>query len=141
MNTAKTLPLALVPALFLTALLPLAAKAQPLDPADFQVQSFPAGNDPQFLAFDGANIWVTNSGDDTVTKLRASDGTNLGTFPVGTGPLGIIFDGANIWVANYSSANVTKLRAPVMVLCSVHSMSAPIPGGSPTTGPTFGWQR
>ena len=33
---------------------------------------------PGGVAFDGANIWVANHGDATVTKLRASDGTNLG---------------------------------------------------------------
>jgi hypothetical protein len=38
---------------------------------------FAVGNYPICLAFDGANIWVTNAGDNTVTKLRASDGTNL----------------------------------------------------------------
>jgi DNA-binding beta-propeller fold protein YncE len=58
-------------------------------------QSFPVGNDPFFLVFDGANIWVTNAGDNTVTKLRASDGANLGTFPVGgLWPAFITFDGA-----------------------------------------------
>jgi DNA-binding beta-propeller fold protein YncE len=43
-----------------------------------------------------------------VTKLRASDGANLGTFPVGAVPTGVAFDGANIWVANYGSDTVSK---------------------------------
>jgi YVTN family beta-propeller protein len=111
---AITPPLALVSALFLglTALLPLAAKAQPLDPANIEIQSFPVGLAPMFLAFDGANIWVTNRLDSTVTKLRASDGANLGTFPVGRTPKWITFDGANIWVSNNTvNGTVTKLRA------------------------------
>src|SRR4029077_19687998 len=41
----------------------------------FSVGSYPIG-----VAFDGSNIWVANSGSNTVTKLRASDGTTLGTF-------------------------------------------------------------
>src|SRR6516225_10894 len=41
----------------------------------FAVGKFPCG-----LAFDGANMWVANLSDNTVTKLRANDGTNLGTF-------------------------------------------------------------
>jgi YVTN family beta-propeller protein len=61
------------------------------------------------LAFDGTNIWVTNSGSNTVTKLQASIGQPLGTFNVGTTPLGIAFDGANIWVANSGSNTVSKL--------------------------------
>ena len=63
------------------------------------------------MAFDGANIWVTNDNSNNVTKLRASDGAVLGTFAVGSSPTGVAFDGANVWVANYSSNNVTKLRA------------------------------
>jgi hypothetical protein len=65
------------------------------------------------VVFDGANIWVSNDGDFTVTKLRASDGAVLGTFPngSGTGPTDLIFDGANIWLANQGNLTATKLRA------------------------------
>ena len=62
-----------------------------------QVASFPVGTDPEGLTFDGANIWVANTGSNNVTKLRASDGANLGTFGVGSGPRNLAFDGANIW--------------------------------------------
>ncbi len=65
---------------------------------------------PSAIAFDGANIWVTGH-DNTVTKVRASDGTNLGAFSVGNSPDGVAYDGANIWVANKSDNTVTKLRA------------------------------
>lgn len=65
---------------------------------------------PESVAFDGANIWVSNQQDNTVTKLQASDGTNLGTFAAGAFPQGVAFDGANIWVAN-NGGIVTKLRA------------------------------
>jgi hypothetical protein len=74
--------------------------------ADFPVGDFPFG-----VAFDGANIWVTNRLSDSVTKIQANDGTVLGAFPVGAFPGGMAFGGANIWVANSSSNNVTKLRA------------------------------
>jgi outer membrane protein assembly factor BamB len=72
--------------------------------------SFPAGS-PVGVAFDGANIWVSNFNSNTVTKLQTSDGANLGNFPVGTAPVGVAFDGANIWVTNKSDNDVTKLRA------------------------------
>ena len=52
-----------------------------------------------------------NPGDSTVTKLRASDGSPLGTFTAGTRPVAAAFDGANIWIANQGSNDVTKLRA------------------------------
>ncbi len=70
------------------------------------------GSSPRGLAFDGTNIWVVNNAvNGTVTKLRASDGSVIGTYSVGTSPNGIAFDGTNIWVTNFSSHNVTKLRA------------------------------
>ena len=46
-----------------------------------------------------------------MTKLRASDGANLGTFPVGLFLQGLAFDGANIWVASFGDNSVVKLRA------------------------------
>ncbi len=58
--------------------------------------SFPVGSFAGGVAFDGANIWVTSSGSNNVTKLRASDGANLGTFDVGGATVGIAFDGTNI---------------------------------------------
>ena len=45
-----------------------------------------------------------------MTKLKASDGTALGTFTVGSNPIAVAYDGANVWVANINSKNVTKLR-------------------------------
>lgn len=73
--------------------------------------NFAVGTNPSAIAFDGANVWVTNYNSNNVTKLRASDGALQGTFSVGSLPFGIAFDGANIWVTNSSSNNVTKLRA------------------------------
>jgi hypothetical protein len=76
-----------------------------------QTTSFPVGTQPLGVAFDGANIWVTNNYDGTVTKLRANDGEKLGTFAAGPGAMGVAYDGANIWVANSVANTVTKLRA------------------------------
>ena len=36
--------------------------------------TFALGNTPEGVAFDGANIWVSNVNSSTVTKLRAADG-------------------------------------------------------------------
>ena len=72
---------------------------------------YAVGRGPDGIAFDGANIWVANRRSDTLTKLRASDGTTLGTFATGAGPSRIAYDGANIWVTNFFDKSVTKLRA------------------------------
>lgn len=69
---------------------------------------------PLGLAFDGAYMWMTNHGTNSVTKWRASSpgiAVAGSTYPVGTAPYGIAFDGASIWVANEGSGNVTKLLA------------------------------
>jgi DNA-binding beta-propeller fold protein YncE len=71
--------------------------------------TFAVGSNPNGVAFDGANIWVTNYGDSTVTELRASDGATLGTFAVGSLPVGVAFDGVNIWVTNQGFNSVSKL--------------------------------
>src|SRR5215813_7934000 len=66
---------------------------------------------PSAIAFDGANMWIANLNDNTVTKLRASDGALMGTFSVGRRPDGLAYDGANMWVANRDDSTVAKLRA------------------------------
>ena len=64
---------------------------------------------PRAVAFDGVNIWVTNNGSSSVTKLRASSGLTVGTYSVLSRPVGVAFDGANMWVANAETGTVTKL--------------------------------
>jgi DNA-binding beta-propeller fold protein YncE len=61
------------------------------------------------VAYDGANIWVTDQNAATVTKLKASTGATLGTFTVGSSPAGVAFDGVNIYVTNFGSTTVSKL--------------------------------
>jgi sugar lactone lactonase YvrE len=63
--------------------------------------TFKVGLQPLNMAFDGANMWVANSGEQSVTKIRASDGKVLGTFDTGNaiGPYGIAFDGQNLWIS------------------------------------------
>ncbi len=67
---------------------------------------------PQYLLYDGANIWVSNTSTSSgmLTKVRARDGTILNTYRVGSGPEGMVFDGSAVWVANYASGSVSKLN-------------------------------
>ena len=71
---------------------------------------FPVGNQPYGMCFDGENIWVANNSDNTVSKIRASDGSSLGTFSA-AGAIGLAFDGANVWVTSVTGNVVYKLRA------------------------------
>jgi DNA-binding beta-propeller fold protein YncE len=71
--------------------------------------TYAVGMGPRSLAFDGGFVWVTNFVEDTVTKLRARDGSLVGTYPVGDGPRGITFDGCNMWVVNGNEASLVEL--------------------------------
>jgi len=93
--------------------------------------AFAVGNNPCATTFDGSSIWISNKADNTVTKLRASDGTILGTFQVGDGPCRMAFDGANMWVANSFGNNLSKLRA------SDGQLLATIPVGREPVGLAF----
>jgi hypothetical protein len=72
---------------------------------------FDGGATDSGLLFDGANIWVANEQQATVTKLRASDGVKLGVFPAGNGAYRMAFDGANIWITDTADDAVSELRA------------------------------
>jgi DNA-binding beta-propeller fold protein YncE len=73
------------------------------------VGQFRVGSKANFIAFDGTNIWITNTGDNNVTKLRACDGGFLGNFPTGVGPLGTAFDGVNVWVSNALDGTISQM--------------------------------
>jgi DNA-binding beta-propeller fold protein YncE len=66
---------------------------------------------PPWQAARRTNIWVANSGSNSVTMLLASTGATGGTFGVGSVPVAVAFDGANIWVANKASNSVSKIPA------------------------------
>src|SRR5262249_13942414 len=75
---------------------------------------FPVGSQPVSINFDGTNIWVLNPNcwqcPGTVTKLRASDGANLGTFPAGDSPERSVIVGDDIWITNRPANKLTRLR-------------------------------
>jgi hypothetical protein len=91
------------------------------------------GGSPQALAFDGANVWVANFGG-SVTELRASDATTLGTFPVLGAPVQIIYAAQKIWVASWGDAtedipgNITELSLSGQVLNIVNLGTDPNSG-------------
>jgi len=70
--------------------------------------TYPVGDQPRALLFDGRAMWVANSFDNTLTELAASDcqgsspecGRALGTFAVGSLPTALAFDNQQLWVAS-----------------------------------------
>ena len=86
--------------------------------------TYPAGNNPYGVAFDGTNIWVTEEFSNSVTKLLASTGAVVGSYGVGTNPQGLAFDGTNIWVTNQSSNNVTELLASTGAVVGTYAVGS-----------------
>jgi hypothetical protein len=71
------------------------------------------GNMPEFPVFDGTNIWVPNNLSDSVSVVRATDGTVLATL-TGNGlnrPYTAAFDGQRILVTNFQGNSVSLWRA------------------------------
>src|SRR5215813_4374710 len=66
---------------------------------------------PNFIAFDGTNIWVTDGSQNKVYEVRPSDGTLLVSAATPISPFGLACDGANIWVVGNRSNNITKVLA------------------------------
>jgi streptogramin lyase len=62
------------------------------------------------IIFDGANLWVTDNGDNKLKKLDSS-GNVIQSVSVGSGARYPVFDGSNIWVPNNTSNSVTVVRA------------------------------
>jgi DNA-binding beta-propeller fold protein YncE len=80
------------------------------------------GAAPIEMAFDGANIWVTDYTSSDVTIVN-SDGLVLKTIPLpSANPEGIIFDGEYIWVANngVGANSVTKFNAVSQTLLATY---------------------
>jgi len=67
---------------------------------------------PTGIAFDGANIWVADTNSANVTKLRASDGAQLGNTFLALAflPQAIAYDGANIWITGTNKPTGRRRR-------------------------------
>jgi YVTN family beta-propeller protein len=73
------------------------------------VSSTPVGDAPIEMAYDGANVWVTNYSSSTLS-IVGQNGEVLKTIflPLPSHPEGILFDGKYIWIAN-NGANVNTV--------------------------------
>jgi YVTN family beta-propeller protein len=76
----------------------------------------PVGTNPGFPAFDGANIWVPNTGSNSVSVVQASTGTLVATIASGpknklNQPSAASFDGERVLVTNEGNNTVTVFKA------------------------------
>jgi len=88
----------------------------------------PSGSVAAYLAFDGASIWVTDSGDNSLKKLDAH-GSVILTVPLGAAGLGQpVFDGTNIWVPAQGGNKLVVVRAAtgaILTTLSGNGLNAP----------------
>jgi hypothetical protein len=78
----------------------LAALEARIDPATHAViQSVPVGSAPSAVAVTGQDVWVTNSGDGTVSRISAAADRVVDTITVGNVPVAIASGPSGVWVA------------------------------------------
>ena len=88
------------------------------------------GGTPALVAFDGANVWVTDYTGNRVVKVDAASGAIIKAFPMGPGPYGIVYNPATktIWIA-ISQGNPGWIQ--VMNLTGTKAWSLPTPTHTP----------
>jgi DNA-binding beta-propeller fold protein YncE len=82
-----------------------------LSPAGAILQTVTVGGNPSFPVFDGTNIWVPNTGSNSVSVVRASTGAVLRTLTGNGlgGPFTSAFDGQRVLVTSNATASVVSL--------------------------------
>ncbi len=78
-------------------------------PAGTVINVIPVGVNPQAISSDGTDVWVANSGSNSVSEIQASTGTVVNTISVGIAPSGISSDGTDVWVAE-GSGSVSEIQ-------------------------------
>lgn len=82
-----------------------------------RAQSFPVGDSPRALLFDGQFLWVAHALDETIARVSVSDcgegDTTCGraevTYPLDDLPVSLAFDGDRLWVAGALSSSLLAL--------------------------------
>ena len=106
------------------------------------LQTVTVGSVPGFPVFDGTNIWVPNFGSNTISVVRASNGTVLATL-TGNGlnkPDMAAFDGERILVTNFNAgADSVSLwkAADLSVLGAFSTGAGSLPIGACSDGAYF----
>jgi hypothetical protein len=103
------------------------------------LQTVKVGAGPGQPAFDGSNIWVPNEDDDTVSVVRASDGSivaNLSGNGLST-PLQVAFDGERVLVTDYGSSAVSLWNAATLSPIGVFGSGPGVAYGACSDGANF----
>jgi len=81
------------------------------------------GSSPYEITSDGTHVWVTNSGNNTVSEIDASTHSVISTISVGRFPCGITSDGTHVWVANKDDNTVSEIDAKTGIVIGTISVA------------------
>jgi hypothetical protein len=91
------------------------------------------GKNPGFIAFDGRNLWIANTGAGgvggsvAIVTPQATPPYPVTNVTTGfTAPNGILYDGANIWVTDGFTGKLFKLDAAGVILQTVTVGAGPV---------------
>src|SRR5262249_58960508 len=70
------------------------------------------GSAPSAVAVTSGGVWVTNSGDGTVSRINAAANAVVDTIGVGNVPVAIASGRSGVWVANQGDGTVDRIDPP-----------------------------
>ncbi len=96
------------------------------------VATVEVGEGPGTVAATADDVWVSNFGDDTVTRIDPDDNSVVATIPVGGGPSGVALTDGAVWVAEARDGAVTRIDP------STDEVAATVETGSQPLGVAVG---
>jgi YVTN family beta-propeller protein len=71
--------------------------------------TYPAGQGPVALVYDGRSLWVASEDDATLLRVDTVSGAVLNTYPLGGSPRALAFDGSFVWAALVDTNEIVKV--------------------------------
>lgn len=81
------------------------------------------GVDPQLVQTDGADLWVANSGANSVSRIRASDGRLLETWTGATQAFGVLIAKGKVYITGQSSPGALYVIDPSLPAGAVTTLA------------------
>jgi hypothetical protein len=88
------------------------------------IASYPVGNTPQGIMYDGRNIWVAVNLSNMVVKLDRNTGAVLSSVSVSR-PFNLAFDGYKVWVISTTAGQLYVINASNSTLTATYAVIAP----------------
>jgi YVTN family beta-propeller protein len=73
------------------------------------VATIRVGQGRHFIAPDHDAVWVSNSKDNSVSRVNSATNQVVAIIPVGHRPMGLAMAGGALWVANFGDATVLRI--------------------------------